>query len=45
MLEDHFVVPAAAHPLRSCALGAHLDQFCSVLVDLGYKPSTIRHKL
>lgn len=45
MLEDHFVVPAAAQRLRSCVLGAHLDEFCSLLVDLGYEATTIRHKL
>ncbi len=45
MLEDHFIVPDAAKTLRSCVLGDHLNQFCSVLIHLGYKPSTIRHKL
>jgi site-specific recombinase XerD len=45
MLEDFFVVPAAAQRLRSCALGVHLDEFCSLLVDLGYPGPTIRHKL
>ena len=45
MLEDHFVVPAAAQRLRSCVLGVHLDEFCSLLVDLGYEVPTIRHKL
>jgi len=45
MLEDFFTVPAAAQRLRSCVLGAHLDEFCSLLVDLGYRAPTIRHKL
>ncbi len=45
MLEDHFVVPAAAQQLRSCVLGVHLDEFCSLLVDLGYEVPSIRHKL
>jgi site-specific recombinase XerD len=45
MLEDFFVVPAAAQRLRSSLLGAHLDEFCSVLVDLGHPAQTIRHKL
>lgn len=45
MLEDFFVVPAAAQRVRSCVLGAHLDDFCSLLVDLGYAVPTIRHKL
>ncbi len=45
MLEDHFVVPAAAQRLRSCVLGAHLGEICSLLVDLGYEVPTIRYKL
>jgi len=45
MLEDHFKVPEAAMRLQSCILGAHLDEFCSLLTDLGYKEPTIRHKL
>jgi hypothetical protein len=45
MLEDHFVVPAAAQRLRACVLGAHLDEHYSLLVELDYTPSTIRHKL
>jgi hypothetical protein len=45
MLEDHFVVPAAAQRLRSCVLGVDLDAFCTRLVDLGYRRPTIRHKL
>jgi site-specific recombinase XerD len=45
MLEEFFVVPAAAKRLRSCVFGAHLDEFCSSLVDDGYAASTIRHKL
>jgi site-specific recombinase XerD len=45
MLEDFYVVPAAAQRLRSSLLGAHLDEFCSVLVDLGHPAQTIRHKL
>jgi integrase/recombinase XerD len=44
MLED-FVVPTTARCLRSCALGSHLDSFCTRLADLGYRPATIRHKL
>ena len=35
MLEDFFVVPAAAQRLRSCSLGVHLDAFCARLADLG----------
>ncbi len=45
MLEDVFAVPAAAQRLRSSLLGAHLDEFCSSLVDLGYAGHTIRDKL
>jgi len=45
MLEDFFVVPAAARRVRSCALGAHLDAFCARLSGLGYPPATIRYKL
>lgn len=45
MLEEFFVVPAAAQRLRSCVLGAHLDEFCSFLVGGGYAMPTIRHKL
>ena len=45
MLEEFFVVPAAAQRQRSCTLGAHLDAFCTRLVDLGYGRATIRHKL
>jgi len=45
MLEDFFVVPTAAQRLRSSLIGAHLDEFCSALVDLGYSADTIRHKL
>jgi hypothetical protein len=36
MLEDFFVVPAAAQRLRSSLPGAHLDEFCSALVALGH---------
>ena len=45
MLEDFFVVPAAVQRLRSSLLGAHLDEFCSALVDLGHPAQTIRDKL
>lgn len=45
MLEDFFVVPAAAQRLRDGVLGAHLDGFCTRLVELGYQPATIRHTL
>lgn len=45
MLEDFFVVPAAAQGLRSCVLGSHLDTFSAGLADLGYQRPTIRHKL
>ncbi len=45
MLEDFFVVPAAAQRLRSCVLGSHLDTFCAALADVGYQRPTIRHKL
>ncbi len=45
MLEDFFVVPAAARRLRSCVLGVHLDAFCARLADLGHPRATIRHKL
>ncbi len=45
MLEDFFVVPAAAKRLRSCVFGAHLDEFCSFLLEGGYAVPTIRHKL
>ena len=45
MLEDFFIVPAAAQRLRSCSLGVHLDAFCARLSDLGYRRPTIRDKL
>jgi site-specific recombinase XerD len=45
MLEDFFLMPVAAHRLRDGALGVHLDGFCSQLVELGYRRSTIRHTL
>lgn len=45
MLEDFFIVPAAAQRLRSCVFGDHLDGFCTQLVELGHRPATIRHKL
>jgi site-specific recombinase XerD len=45
MLEDFFVVPAAAERLRSCILGTYLDAFCKRLVDLGYRSKSVRHKL
>ena len=45
MLEDFFVVRAAAQRLRSTLFGGHLDEFCSELVDRGYAPRTIRLKL
>jgi len=45
MLEDFFVVPAAAQRLRSCSFGVHLDAFCARLSDLGYRRPTIRDKL
>ncbi len=45
MLEDFFVVPTAAQRLRSSLFGEHLDEFCSVLVDRGYAPPTVRLKL
>jgi site-specific recombinase XerC len=44
MLED-FIVTAAAQRLRSCIVGAHIDEFCSSLVSLGYSGPTIRYKL
>src|SRR5580765_4301549 len=43
MLEDF--IPAAAGPLRSTPLGAHLDAFCTSLSDSGYCAQTIRGKL
>jgi site-specific recombinase XerD len=45
MLEDFFVVPAAAQRLRDGVLGCQLDGFCTRLVELGYRPATIRHTL
>lgn len=45
MLEDFFVVPAAAQRLRDGVLGAYLDGFCGQLVELGYRRPTIRHAL
>lgn len=45
MLEDFFVVPAAAERLRDGVLGAHLDGFCAQLVERGYRRPTIRHAL
>jgi len=45
MLEEFFVVPAAAERLRSCLFGAHLDGFSSSLRALGHTRLTIRAKL
>ncbi len=45
MLEDFFVVPAAAKRLQSCVFGNYLDEFCSSLLEGGYAVPTIRHKL
>jgi site-specific recombinase XerD len=45
MLEDFFVVPAAAQRVRSCAVGDQLDAFCVRLTHLGYRHATVRHKL
>lgn len=45
MLEDFFIVPAAAQRHRDGVLGAHLDGFCGQLVDLGYRRPTVRHAL
>jgi site-specific recombinase XerD len=45
MLEEFFVVSAAAERLRSCFFGAHLDGLCSSLRALGYPRLTIRAKL
>lgn len=44
MLED-VMSPAAAQWLRSSILGEHVEAFCARLDDLGYRPTTIRHKL
>jgi site-specific recombinase XerD len=45
MVEEFFVVPAAAQRLRSCVLGAHVDEFCTGLVNGGYQVPSIRYKL
>lgn len=45
MLDDFFIVPAAAQRLRACAFGVHLDGFCTQLADLGHRRATIRYKL
>lgn len=45
MVEEFFVVPAAAQRLRSCLLGAHVDEFCTGLVNGGYRVPSIRYKL
>ena len=45
MLEDFFIVPAAAQRLRDSTLGFCLDSFCARLVELGYRPPTIRYRL
>jgi hypothetical protein len=44
MLED-FIIPAAAQRLPSGVLGDHVEAFCSRLVELGYRPASIEHKL
>jgi len=44
MLEEILVVPKTVQRLRTCVLGAHLDEFCSFLVECGYAVPTIRHK-
>jgi site-specific recombinase XerD len=44
MLED-FISAAAAQWLRASMLGEHVETFCARLDDLGYRPTTIRHKL
>ena len=44
MLEE-FISPVAAQRLRSQFLGVDLDAFCGWLTDLGYRRSTIEHKL
>ncbi len=44
MLED-VMSPAAAQWLRSSILGDYVETFCARLDDLGYCPTTIRHKL
>lgn len=44
MLED-LCAAVTVQQLRSCVLGSHVDDFCTSLVGLGYRPSTIRHKL
>jgi site-specific recombinase XerD len=45
MLEDYSLGPTAAQRLRSGILQSHLDEFCSLMVGLGYKAPTIHHKL
>ena len=45
MLNEFFVVPAAAQRLRLSLFGGHLDAFCSVLADRGYARRTVREKL
>ena len=45
MLGEFFTVPAAAERMRSCIFGAYLDDFCVQLAELGYRRSTVRHKL
>lgn len=45
MLEQFISDPAAAQWLRSCIVGAHLDEFCAMLIDRGYRFSTIQNKL
>jgi site-specific recombinase XerD len=42
---DEFISPVAAQRLRSFFLGVDLDAFCARLTDLGYRRSTIEHKL
>ena len=44
MLED-FISPAAAERLRSGVLGDHVEAFCGRLVEMAYRPATIRDKL
>ena len=45
MVEEFFIVPAAVQRLRSCVLGAYVDEFCTGLVSGGYQVPSIRYKL
>ena len=44
MLED-FTTAAVTERLLTGVLGEQVEGFCARLVELGYRPTTIRHKI